>query len=172
MLAIVTHYRCEAWLNRCLESLVNQTRASDRIVVIDDASENLPISIVKQFPQVTLLASSVNVGTYRLIQQVINDTNYDAYLFQDADDNSNIKYFHLPCIGAFHKTKALNIGLSLAQGEFIAPFDVDLILLNSTLVQHVKIAQLSPLLLATGYRVMPEGENIDTHAINCTSTLR
>ncbi len=86
VLAIVTHYRCEAWLKRCLESLVNQTRAPDRIVVIDDGSENPPISIVEQFPQVTLLASSVNVGTYRLIQQVITDTNYDAYLFQDADD--------------------------------------------------------------------------------------
>lgn len=89
VLAIITHYRCEAWLNRCLESLVNQTRAPDKIVVIDDGSENPPISIVKQFPQVTLLASSVNVGTYRLIQQVISDTNYDAYLFQDADDWSS-----------------------------------------------------------------------------------
>ncbi len=89
VLAIVTHYRCEAWLKRCLESLVNQTRAPDRIVVVDDGSENPPISIVEQFPQITLLASSVNVGTYRLIQQVITDTNYDAYLFQDADDWSS-----------------------------------------------------------------------------------
>jgi Glycosyl transferase family 2 len=86
VLAIVTHYRCEAWLKRCLESLVNQTRKPDNIVVVDDGSDNPPISIVEPFPQVTLLASSDNVGTYRLIQQVITDTNYDAYLFQDADD--------------------------------------------------------------------------------------
>lgn len=84
-------------------------------------------------------------------------------------DNPNIKYFHLPCIGAFHKTKALNTGLFLASGEFIAPFDVDLIPLNSTLSQHLKIAQLSPLLLVTGYRVMLEGENIDSQAINRTT---
>lgn len=89
VLAIVTHYRCEVWLKRCLASLVNQTRVPDRIVVVDDGSENPPISIVEQFPQVTLLASSDNVGTYRLIQQVITDTNYDAYLFQDADDWSS-----------------------------------------------------------------------------------
>lgn len=43
VLAIVPHYRCEAWLKRCLESLVNQTRTPDRIVVVDDGSENPPI---------------------------------------------------------------------------------------------------------------------------------
>lgn len=86
VMAIVPHYRCEPWLKRCLESLVNQTRVPDKIVVIDDGSENPPISIVEQFPQITLLASPVNVGPYRIIQQVISDTNYDAYLFQDADD--------------------------------------------------------------------------------------
>jgi glycosyltransferase involved in cell wall biosynthesis len=54
--------------------------------VIDDGSDDPPTSIVKEFPKVTLLTSPLNVGPYRLIQQVIEDTNYDAYLFQDADD--------------------------------------------------------------------------------------
>ena len=34
----------------------------------------------------TLLHATENVGPYRLIQQVMDDTDYDAYLFQDADD--------------------------------------------------------------------------------------
>ena len=34
----------------------------------------------------TLLRSDENIGPYRLVQQVIDDTDYDAYLFQDADD--------------------------------------------------------------------------------------
>ena len=34
----------------------------------------------------TLLHADRNVGPYRLVQQVIEDTDYDAYLFQDADD--------------------------------------------------------------------------------------
>ena len=34
----------------------------------------------------TLLHAAENVGPYRLVQQVIDDTDYDAYLFQDADD--------------------------------------------------------------------------------------
>jgi glycosyltransferase involved in cell wall biosynthesis len=72
-----------------LQSLVTQTRPLDGIVVIDDGSEAPPVDIVRKFPGVTLLASDLNVGPYRLIQQVICQTNYDAYLFQDADDWSS-----------------------------------------------------------------------------------
>ncbi|UGS35715.1 glycosyltransferase [Capillimicrobium parvum] len=86
VLAIIPHYRCEEWLPDCLESLVRQTRPPDGIVVIDDASDEPPIEIVRRFPQVTLLQSSSNAGPYRLVQQIIEATDYDAYLFQDADD--------------------------------------------------------------------------------------
>lgn len=86
ILAVIPHYRCEPWLRRCLRSLVSQTRPLDGIVVVDDNSGSPPVNIVEEFPNVTLLTSPFNVGPYRLIQQVIEDTNYNAYLFQDADD--------------------------------------------------------------------------------------
>ena len=41
---------------------------------------------VERHPGVTLLHAPENVGPYRLIQQVMEDTDYDAYMFQDADD--------------------------------------------------------------------------------------
>ncbi len=86
VLALVPHYRCEEWLEDCLESLVEQTRPLDGIVVIDDASDKPPVKIVRRFPGVTLLVAEENSGPYRLIQEVINRTGYDAYLFNDADD--------------------------------------------------------------------------------------
>lgn len=86
VLAIVPHYKCEKWLEESLISLLSQTRIPDGIVVIDDGSQKPPIEIMQKFPNVTLLASAQNVGPYRLIQQVIEDTDYDAYMFQDADD--------------------------------------------------------------------------------------
>ncbi|HBE18819.1 MAG TPA: hypothetical protein DEG17_08970 [Cyanobacteria bacterium UBA11149] len=89
VLGIIPHYQCEVWLERCLRGLMSQTRPLDGIVVIDDGSGNPPITIVEKFPDVTLLMSPVNVGPYGLIQQAIEDTNYDAYLFQDADDWSS-----------------------------------------------------------------------------------
>jgi glycosyltransferase involved in cell wall biosynthesis len=86
VLALIPHFRCEEWLPDCLEALVDQTRAPDGIVVIDDASPEPPVEIVSRFPEVTLLRASENVGPYRLIQSVIEGTGYDAYLFNDADD--------------------------------------------------------------------------------------
>jgi glycosyltransferase involved in cell wall biosynthesis len=82
----VPHYQCEPWLGDCLDSLVRQTRPPDGIVVIDDGSGSPPSDIVRQFPEVTLLASAENVGPYRITQAVIDQTSYDAYLLQDADD--------------------------------------------------------------------------------------
>jgi glycosyltransferase involved in cell wall biosynthesis len=86
VLAIVPHYQCEAWLGDCLDSLVRQSHPLDGIVVVDDGSGDPPVAIVRAFPQVTLLASTENVGPYRLSQEVIVNTGYDAYMFQDADD--------------------------------------------------------------------------------------
>jgi len=86
VLAMVPHYRCEPWLRRCLAALVTQTRPPDGIVVVDDGSPVPPAETVAEFPSVTLLTAPATVGPYRLVQQVIQDTAYDYYLFQDADD--------------------------------------------------------------------------------------
>ncbi|NJN31470.1 MAG: glycosyltransferase family 2 protein [Synechococcales cyanobacterium RM1_1_8] len=86
ILALVPHRGCEPWLRRCLTSLVQQTHAPSNIVVIDDASPQPPLEIIQGFESVTLLTAAEQVGPYGLIQAVIDRTDYDAYLFQDADD--------------------------------------------------------------------------------------
>ena len=88
VLAVVPHHRCEAWLGDAIQSLVVQSRPLDGIVVVDDAEGHAPADIVAQFPQVTLLKVTArsNVGPYRISQQVVKETAYDGYLWQDADD--------------------------------------------------------------------------------------
>ncbi|BAQ62242.1 beta-1,3-glucosyltransferase [Geminocystis sp. NIES-3708] len=86
ILAIIPHLNCNQWLNFCLLSLVNQTIPLTNIVVVDDNSKESPEIICKNYPQVTLLKTSESVGPYQIIQSVIKQTNYDVYLFQDADD--------------------------------------------------------------------------------------
>jgi glycosyltransferase involved in cell wall biosynthesis len=86
VLALIPHFECEQYLDDCLAALTAQTRPLDGIVVIDDASREAPLEIVRRYKNVTLMRSDENSGPYRLVQQVINDTDYDAYLFQDADD--------------------------------------------------------------------------------------
>jgi hypothetical protein len=89
VLALIPHFQCEEWLEGCLESLVNQTRPPDGILVLDDGSVKPPRSLVEKFKTVTLWRSKENGGPYRLIQSAIEKTGYDAYLFQDADDWSS-----------------------------------------------------------------------------------
>ena len=84
--ALVPHFQCEQWLGQAIESLLDQTRPPDAIVVIDDGSQEPPIDVVRAFPEVTLLAADDNGGPYRLVQAVIDRTEFDGYLFQDADD--------------------------------------------------------------------------------------
>jgi glycosyltransferase involved in cell wall biosynthesis len=73
-------------LGQCLDALERQTRPLDGIVVVDDCSEEPPIEIVKRHPGVTLVTAVENSGPYRLAQAVIDNTGYEAYLFQDSDD--------------------------------------------------------------------------------------
>jgi hypothetical protein len=90
VLALVPHFNCEPWLGQSLDSLTRQTRPLDAIVVMDDASPHPPLEIVRKFPAVTLLRSPENGGPYRLVQSVIGQTQFDAYMLQDADDWSSL----------------------------------------------------------------------------------
>ena len=90
VLALVPHFNCEPWLGQCLDSLLSQTRPPNAIAVLDDASTNAPLELVRKYPTVTLLRSPENVGPYRLLQTVISQTVFDAYMFQDADDWSSL----------------------------------------------------------------------------------
>jgi glycosyltransferase involved in cell wall biosynthesis len=66
--------------------MVNQKHQLQGIAVLDDGSAKSPIDIVKRFKKVTLFRSRENVGPYRILQSAIEQTNFDGYLFQDADD--------------------------------------------------------------------------------------
>lgn len=90
VMALIPHFQCEEWLGQCLDSLLNQTRPPDAIVVMDDASPDPPLDIVPEFSTVTLLRFPDNVGPYRMVQSVIEATHFDAYMFQDADDWSSM----------------------------------------------------------------------------------
>lgn len=70
------------------------------------------------------------------------------------------QYLSMPCDGPFHKTRALNLGLAHACGKLIAAFDVDLIPLHTTLMNHCELSELSPSLLVTGYRLMAQAETV------------
>jgi hypothetical protein len=117
VLAIVPHYRCEAWLAQCLQSLTRQTRPPEAIVVVDDGSPEPPRDIVARFPSVTLMRTRENGGPYRILQSLVEATRFDAFMLQDADDWSTDDRLELQLAEA-ERTGAELIGcLEIRLGE-------------------------------------------------------
>lgn len=86
VLVAIPHYRGETWLAECLSSVLAQTRPPEAIAVLHDGPEAPPEHIVAQFPGVSLYRSAEQVGPYALVQSLIDQTDFDAVMFQDADD--------------------------------------------------------------------------------------
>jgi hypothetical protein len=87
--ALVPYYDCAEWLPGAIESLLAQTRPLDAVIVLDDASSEPPYAVARSYPSVTFVRAAQNVGPYRMLQTAIDRTDFDAYLFQDADDLSH-----------------------------------------------------------------------------------
>lgn len=68
-----------------------------------------------------------------------------------------VRYEHILMPGPFHKTMLLNRAGSLARGDYLMIYDVDLLPSTSVLANHLALADGSPACLVTGYRVqLPE----------------
>lgn len=91
---------------------------------------------------------------------IIESSQSSSLWIQEMIKQTNIKYLYLENSGVFHKTKALNLGLKIASGSFVVPYDVDLIPIKDTLEKHLKMAQLTSKILITGYRIMYPQETI------------
>ncbi|MEM0980878.1 MAG: glycosyltransferase family 2 protein [Cyanobacteria bacterium P01_H01_bin.58] len=87
---------------------------------------------------------------------VIEADSHSSPGLAEALQQQHIQYHFLPNDGTLHKTRALNLGLQRAQGQYVVPFDVDLIPIGDTLVHHHHLATLSEQLLMTGYRLMSQ----------------
>jgi hypothetical protein len=67
---------------------------------------------------------------------------------------SGLRYQFIECAGVFHKTLALNRGLSLAVGTLVTSFDIDLVPINDALNRQLRAALESPAVLFTAYRLL------------------
>lgn len=65
--------------------------------------------------------------------------------------------------GVFWKTRLLNIGLSLANGKYVAPYDIDLIPAENTLDTFAGLLEKDTNLLFSGYRLMSDLSVADTY---------
>jgi GT2 family glycosyltransferase len=62
---VIVNWNGERFLNNCLSALMKQTISPYEIILVDNASTDASLDIVRNFPSVRLLAQSVNLGFAR-----------------------------------------------------------------------------------------------------------
>lgn len=85
---VIVNWNGERFLHRCLSALLAQTVAPHEIILVDNASSDTSIDIVRDFPLVRLLAQNENLGFARAnnlaIAAVSPDIDWIALLNPDA----------------------------------------------------------------------------------------
>lgn len=82
---IIPAYNAEAYLKRCLDSILSQNYSDYEVVVIDDGSTDSTATILKQYPQVKVISQS-NHGMATARNRGLEVAQGDYILFVDSDD--------------------------------------------------------------------------------------
>jgi len=86
---IVTTYNSAKFIENSIDSLVNQTLSNIEIIVVDDASTDNTVEILKKYPTIKIIELSKNNGTYHARNIGIAQSSGEFITFQDSDDWSH-----------------------------------------------------------------------------------
>ncbi len=86
---IVTTYNSSAFIENCMESLLNQTVNNIEVIVVDDASTDNTVALLKNYPSIKVIELSKNRGTYYARNIGISQSSGQFITFQDSDDWSH-----------------------------------------------------------------------------------
>jgi len=85
---VIVNWNGERFLDRCLSALLTQTVIPNEIILVDNASSDASIEIMRQFPSVRLLVQDQNLGFARgnnvAIEAAADDSEWIALLNPDA----------------------------------------------------------------------------------------
>lgn len=84
---IVAAYNVEKYIKKCIDSLLNQTMEEIEIIVVDDASQDKTLEILKQYEkQIILLQNEENKGLSYSRNKALKKASGDYIGYIDADD--------------------------------------------------------------------------------------
>lgn len=87
---IIPLYNAEAYIERCLHSIVSQSHHNLEVIVVDDASADTSVKLVRKFmssnPCVRLIQHSTNQGPMLARRDGYEAATGDFIMFVDADD--------------------------------------------------------------------------------------
>ena len=87
---IITLYNCAPWLERCLDSVINQTYTNLEILISDDCSKDRSLEIAKAFAErdnrIKIFEQPVNIGYLKQYNFLLQQATGTYIVNQDADD--------------------------------------------------------------------------------------
>ena len=86
---IVTTYNSANFIENCIDSLMNQTVDNIEVIVVDDASTDNTVKILKKYLPIKIIELSKNNGTYYARNIGIAHSSGELITFQDSDDWSH-----------------------------------------------------------------------------------
>jgi glycosyltransferase involved in cell wall biosynthesis len=85
--AIMAAYNCERYIAQAIESVVEQTRRPDEIIVVDDGSTDATRDVLRTFARhVHVILQKQNGGVARALNIAIAASTGDTLAFLDCDD--------------------------------------------------------------------------------------
>lgn len=86
---IITTYNSESYIDNCIKSILNQTVNNIEIIVVDDASQDNTVRLLKKHSTIKIVELSENKGTYNARNIGIKHSTGEFITFQDSDDWSH-----------------------------------------------------------------------------------
>ena len=81
-------YNGDQYVNNQLQSILNQIDEEDEIIIVDDASIDNTLFIIKEFQdsKIKLIENKINLGVLKTFERAINHATGDIIFLSDQDD--------------------------------------------------------------------------------------
>lgn len=91
---IIPVYNCELYIERCLESLLNQTLQDLEIILVDDGSKDKSLELIKKFSDNRIkIFSQTNQGQSKARNTGLDIATGEYIGFVDADDWVDLNFY-------------------------------------------------------------------------------
>ena len=83
---LINNYNYGRFIEDCIQSVLNQSRAADEIIVVDDGSSDNSVEIISKFGNAVRLIEQPNSGQLSAMMTAAEAATGDVFLFLDSDD--------------------------------------------------------------------------------------
>jgi GT2 family glycosyltransferase len=92
---IIPAYNAEKTIEKCLESVINQTVKPTEIILVDDGSTDKTIEKAHQFKNIKVIKSKENKGVSHVLNLGLKNSKFPLIAFLDSDSYARKDFFAL-----------------------------------------------------------------------------